>query len=243
MDDIKNYKCIVFGGNGNIGRTVVDYLLKSEKYTKITIFCRKELDRWKNLNKGEKNQTKMKIIHIESFDFLNNNNFMDIINEKLDKNIDYNTIFCCLGGRNESEYENVDYKLSIKISIIAEKLNIAHFSIISSENSDSNSENIFLKYRGKMEEDISKKNIKCISFFRTNYVTKKENPPILYWFLSLFYQCKNNSIECKNLGKAMVVNDLEVLNFLENGDEENNRQKIINNFKNEDIKKLSFKKI
>ena len=168
---------------------------------------------------------------------------MDIINEKLDKNIDYNTIFCCLGGRNDSEYENVDFNLCIKISIIAEKLNIAHLSVISVENSNSNSEDNFLKFRGKMEEEISKKNIKYISFFRTNYVTNKEDPTILYWFLSIFYKCKDNFIECKNLGKAMVVNDLDVLNLLEDEDEIVNRQKIIKYFTNNDIKQLAFRKI
>ena len=241
MDDNKKYKCIVFGGNGNIGRTVIDHLLGTERYSKISIFCRKELERWKTLKESEKN--KINIIHIESLDFLNNNNFMDIINEKLDKNIDYNTIFCCIGGRNDSEYENVDYNLSIKIGTIAEKLNIAHFSVISVENSNSNSEDNFLKFRGKMEEEISKKNIKYISFFRTNYITNKEDPTFLYWFLSIFYKCKNNSIECKNLGKAMVVNDLDVLNLLEDEDEIVNRQKIIKYFTNNDIKQLAFRKI
>ena len=125
MDDNKKYKCIVFGGNGNIGRTVIDHLLGVKKYSKITIFCRKELERWKNLKESETN--KINIIRIESLDFLNNNNFMDIINEKLDKNIDYNTIFCCLGGRNNSEYENVDFNLCIKISIIAEKIKYCSF--------------------------------------------------------------------------------------------------------------------
>jgi len=241
MDDNKKYKCIVFGGNGNIGRTVIDHLLGVKIYSKITIFCRKELERWKNFKESEIN--KINIIRIESLDFLNNDNFMDIINEKLDKNIDYNTIFCCLGGRNDSEYENVDFNLCIKISIIAEKLNIAHLSVISVENSNSNSEDNFLKFRGKMEEEISKKNIKYISFFRTNYVTNKEDPTILYWFLSIFYKCKDNSIECKNLGKAMVVNDLDVLNLLENEDEIVNKQKIIKYFTNNDIKQLAFRKI
>jgi len=241
MADNKNYKCIVFGGNGNIGRTVIDYLLQAKKYSTITIFCRKELERWKNFNEEEKNI--INIIHIDSLDFLNNNNFMDIINEKLDHNIDYNTIFCCLGGRNDSEYENVDYKLIVKISIIAEKLNIAHFCVISAENSDSKSEDTFLKYRGKMEEDISKKNIKYISIFKSNYITHKEDPPILYWFLSLFYRCKNNSIECKKLGKAMVLKDFEVLNFLENADEESIKKKIVKCLRNEDINRLSFRKI
>ena len=238
MDDNIKYKCIVFGGTGNIGRTVVDNLLKSVNYTKITIFCRKELDRWKKLKIEEKN--KLNFIHIDSLDFLNNNDFMEKINEKLENNVDFNTIFCCLGGRNDSEYENVDYKLSIKISIIAEKLNIAHLSVISAENSNSNSENNFLKYRGKMEEEISKKNIKCISFFRTNYVTKKESPPFLYWFLSLFYSSKNNSIECKHLGRAMVINDLKILNLLEN---EEDKEKMINYYMNDEIKKLSFEKL
>ena len=62
-----------------------------------------------------------------------------------------------LGGRYESEYVNINYKLGVKISVLWEKLNIAYLSIIFTENSDSNSQ--------EKQEEISKKNIKCISVF------------------------------------------------------------------------------
>ena len=228
------YKCIIFGGSGNIGRTVVDNLLKNEKYIKITIFSRKILERWKNNNK-------LNLMQIESLDFLSKDNFIEEFNKKIGNEKDYNTIFCCLGGRDDTEYEKIDYQLSIKISDICEKLSIAHLSIISTENSDENSKDNFLKFRGKMEEEICNKNIKCISIFKTNYVIYKEDPSFFYCIISFFYRCKNDSIECKNLGKAMVVNDLEILEHLrQKGDEESKK---INRYTNNDIKRLALKKI
>ena len=44
-----------------------------------------------------------------------------------------------LGGRHESEYVNINYKLGVKISVLWEKLIKAYLSIISTENSDSSS--------------------------------------------------------------------------------------------------------
>ena len=69
---------------------------------------------------------------------------------------------------------------------------------------------------------------------------KKKVLLFLYWFLSLFYSCKNNSIECKHLGRAMVINDLKILNLLEN---EEDKEKMINYYMNDEIKKLSFEKL
>jgi len=57
MDDYKKYKCIIFGGNGNIGRTVVDCLLKCNNYIEIAIIYRNKLERWNN-------KTKFKLIPI-----------------------------------------------------------------------------------------------------------------------------------------------------------------------------------
>lgn len=237
------YKCIVFGGNGNIGRTVIDNLLKSDKYNKITVFSRKKLKSWDELEEKQKN--KINYINIQSFDFLNTDNYLETVKQYLNNEIDYNTIFCCLGGKDDSEYENIDYKLSIKISTLCEELNIAHFSVISAENSNSNSDDKFLKFRGKMEEELLKKNIKCISIFKTDKIINKEDPPFLYCFIFFFYRCYDNSIECQKLGKAMVVNDLDIceqLTTLSKNGEEDKIEKM-RYFTNNDIKRLSLKKI
>ena len=229
------YKCIVFGGNGNIGRTVVDNLLECKKYKEIVIFYRNKLARWNN-------NDKLKLIEIEQFNFLNNNNYIEEFSNKIGNVKDYNTVFCCLGGRNDSEYEKVDYEISIKISNICEALNITHLSIISTENSDPNSNDKFLKFRGKMEEEICNKNIKYISIFKTNYVTHKEDPSFCQCIISFFCRCNSNSIECKKIGKAMVVNDLKILNSCCKG-EENMGKTIKNSYTNNEIKKLALEKI
>ena len=227
------YKCIVFGGNGNIGRTVVDCLLKCNNYIEIAIIYRNKLQRWNN-------KTKLKLIPIESFDFLNDNNYIEVFNNIIDNAKDYNTVFCCLGGRTDSEYEKIDYETPLKISKICEALNIAHLSIISTENSDSNSTDNFLRFRGRMEEEIFPTKIKCISFFKTNYVTHQEEPSFYQCIISFFCCCKANSIECKKIGKAMVVNDLQVLKDLYNKGDESIGRTIRNYYTNDDIKKLAL---
>ena len=145
-----------------------------------------------------------------------------------------------MGGRTDSEYEKIDYELSLKISNICEALNIAHLSIISTENSDANSTDNFLKFRGKMEEEILPKKIKCISFFKTNYVIQKEEPSCYDRIISFFCCCNNNSIECKKIGKAMVVNDLQIMKDLHNKGDENVGRTTRNSYINDDIKKLAL---
>ena len=79
-----------------------------------------------------------------------------------------------LEGRYESEYVNTNYKLGVKISVLWEKLNIAYSSIISTENSDSNSQ--------EKQEEISKKIFNVFLFFWTNYIIDKENPTYKFGF-------------------------------------------------------------
>ena len=156
---------------------------------------------------------------------------------------DYNTVFCCLGGRNDSDYEKVDYELSIKISNICEALTVPHLSIISTENSDSKSKDKFLKFRGKMEEEIHNKNIKSISVFKINYVTHKEDTSFCQCIISFFCICNSNSIECEKIGRAMVVDDLKILKILRDKGDEKIEGKIRESYTNNDIKKLALEKI
>ena len=212
-----------------------DNLIQCNDYKEIVIFYRKKLDRW---NKKDK----LKLINIESNTFLNNN-YIEELNNKLGNVKDYNTVFCCLGGRNDTEYEKVDYELSIKISNMCEALTVPHLSIISTENSDSKSKDKFLKFRGKMEEEIHNKNIKSISVFKINYVTHKEDTSFCQCIISFFCRCNSNSIECEKIGRAMVVDDLKILKILRDKGDEKIEGKIRESYTNNDIKKLALEKI
>ena len=68
-----------------------------------------------------------------------------------------------------------------------------------------------MKFGRRIGGEISKKNIKFISVFGTNYIADKENSIYKYWILSFIHKYKDNIIEWNTLGKTMVINDIEKL--------------------------------
>lgn len=50
----KKFNAIVIGATGAVGRELVDYLLSSPYYNKISIFVRRVIDRWVDLPEGKK---------------------------------------------------------------------------------------------------------------------------------------------------------------------------------------------
>ena len=41
-----NFKTLIFGSSGAVGRELVDYLLNSSDYSRITIIVRRKIDKW-----------------------------------------------------------------------------------------------------------------------------------------------------------------------------------------------------
>ena len=61
---MSSFKSLIFGGSGAVGRELVDYLLNSGQYSKITLITRKTLERWE-----KSNPEKLNVITVESLDF------------------------------------------------------------------------------------------------------------------------------------------------------------------------------
>ena len=239
---INCFKTIVFGGNGAVGRELIDYLVKLNKYSTITIIVRKKIDRWNNFTSNEKSI--IKIIEIESLDFLINN-LKEI--EKLIPDINsYNSIFSTLGSRvkrGKEEFNKVEKLYTIQILKICEEYLIQHFSYISSSKANKNSPFMLWKIKGETEDELEKINsIPLISIFRPGLLKERDNDyrfgESLVDFVPFF-----TKIKVKDVAKAMVINDIK---FLENFILFNNTIEIknkIEKIENSDMISLSQKNI
>ena len=239
---IKCFKTIVFGGNGAVGRELIDYLVKLNKYSTITIIVRKKIDRWNNFTSNEKSI--IKIIEIESLDFLINN-LKEI--EKLIPDINsYNSIFSTLGSRvkrGKEEFNKVEKLYTIQILKICEEYLIQHFSYISSSKANKNSPFMLWKIKGETEDELEKINsIPLISIFRPGLLKERDNDKRLGESLVDFVPFFTK-IKVKDVAKAMVINDIK---FLENFILFNNTIEIknkIEKIENSDMISLSQKNI
>ena len=206
------FRTIVFGANGAVGRELIDYLLKSNKYSKITIIVRKKIDKWNTYSNDEKSI--LNIIELESLDFLIND-LKQI--ENLIPNIKlYNSIFSTLGSRvkkGKEEFNKVEKLYTIQILKICEEYFIQHFSYISSSKANKNSFFMLWKIKGETEEELEKINsIPLISIFRPGLLKERDNDKRLGESLVDFVPFFTK-IKVKDVAKAMVINDIK---FLEN---------------------------
>lgn len=125
MENTMKYKAIVIGATGACGRELVDQLLVSPEYDKITIYVRRKINRWENLSDDKAKKLDIKIV--DSLDILGEGK------EEWEKRVQgeiYNVVFCCLGsrvGRGDEEFKKVDYTYVCQSSELCEKLNIPHF--------------------------------------------------------------------------------------------------------------------
>ena len=149
---MSSFKTLIFGASGAVGRELVDYLLNSNDYSKITLITRRKIERWEKIN-----TEKLNIILVESLDFLIND--LNKIKELIPDIESYNSVFNTLGGRvkiGEEEFRKIENIYVLKTLEICEKYNIPHFSFCSSNKADKNSYFLLWKVKGETEEELKK---------------------------------------------------------------------------------------
>ena len=150
---MSSFKSLIFGGSGAVGRELVDYLLNSGQYSKITLITRKTLERWE-----KSNPEKLNVITVESLDFLIDD--LNKIKELIPDIETYNSVFNTLGGRvevGEEEVRKIEYAYALKTLEICEKYNIPHFLFCSSNRADKNSYFLVWKVKGETEEELKQR--------------------------------------------------------------------------------------
>ena len=212
---MSEFKVLIFGATGAVGRELVDYFLNSKDYSKITIIVRRKIDRWENINKD-----KLNIILVDSLDFLIDN--LSKIKEFIPDIETYNSVINTLGGRvkiGEVEFRKIEYTYVLKSLEICEKYNIPHFSFCSSNKADKNSSFLLWRIKGETEEEFKKRKIiKKISVFHPGLLLDRDNDErfgegLAKWIPFI------SKISVKDVAKAIFLLDLKFNNNkLNNGD-------------------------
>ena len=173
MDNKLKLKAIIFGATGALGRLILEQLLYSDNYSEVTIVVRRLLNEWNNFPNIPKQ--KLNIILVENLDFLKESK--ENITKKLNKS-EFDSIFCCLGSRLINNYTDiclVEYDLPLLLGDFCEKFNISHFLFVSCYFSRQYSLLYRERLKYKIEIDILKKNIKCITIFKPGILLNREN--------------------------------------------------------------------
>ena len=201
----QKFKAIIIGATGAVGRELVDCLLSSNHYSKITIFVRRVIKKREDLPEAKKQI--LNIIKVDDLDFLSNSK--EELEKKLD-NIKYDVLFNVLGsrvGKGEEEFKKVDYTYVVNSSELCEKLNISHFSHCSSMGTNKNSWFLYLRIKGEAEEEELKKNINYITIFRPGMLLNRDNDYRIGESFASWIPF-TPKVDVKVLARAMYLNDI-----------------------------------
>ena len=224
------FNAIIIGATGAVGRELVDYLLKSNKYGKIVVFVRRIIDRWVNLKDEEKKI--LKIIKIDNLDFLGGTK-EEILDKLGNENVQFDVVFNVLGSRvkmGDEEFRKVDFTYVVNSAEMCVKLNIPHFSHCSAMGADKSSWFLYNRVKGEAEEEEMKKNIKYISIFRPGGIVERDNDDRFLEKIMKFIPFLPR-ISAKDLACAMFNDDLNY-QLSEKKEEKKDR------FNNEEILKI-----
>jgi len=222
---MSSFKTLIFGASGAVGRELVNYLLNSNDYSKITLITRRKIERWEKIN-----TEKLNIILVESLDFLIND--LNKIKELIPDIESYNSVFNILGGRvkiGEEEFRKIENIYVLKTLEICEKYNIPHFSFCSSNKADKNSYFLLWKVKGETEEELKKRKIiKKISVFHPGILLDRDNDDrfgegIMKWIPFI------SKISVKDVAKSMLIVDLKFNSKNNNNQKQEDVYEVIEN--------------
>jgi len=152
---------LIFGSSGLIGSYLLDLIVNDNNYSKIKLFVRSE-----PVNTSPK-------IEIIKTDFNN------LINHK--DSIVGDVCFFCIGTTrkntpDKNEYLNIEYNLPIEIAKIAKSNSVNYFVYVSSIAANTNASGLYLKNKGRVEEELKKLNFLKLSIMRPSILlgTRKE---------------------------------------------------------------------
>ena len=234
MNNEPQYNAIVIGATGAVGRELVDVLLSSTNYNKITIFVRRTIERWEKLSPSKAH--KLNIVKVDNLDFLGGTK------EQLEKRLEgikYDVVFNCLGsrvGRGDDEFYRVDYTYVVQSCELCEKLNIPHYSNCSAAKTDPNSCFMYMRVKGQAEEAISKKNVNYVSIMKPGLIQDRDNDSRCMEKCWGCLCCCMDQISTQNIARAMFVDDLEY----QKGEKKDKKVRRITNREMLDMVKTSF---
>jgi uncharacterized protein YbjT (DUF2867 family) len=153
---------LVFGSSGLIGIQLLNKLIESNNYSKIKLFVR---------TVPKINDPKIQIIET---DFNNLKNYKE--------DIKGDDCFFCIGTTKKNtfdkdEYRRIEYNIPVEIAQIAKLNSVNSFLYVSSGFADPKSFGSYLRYKGKVEEELKKLNFPKLGIMRPSILlgSRKEN--------------------------------------------------------------------
>ena len=146
---------LVFGSSGLVGGHLLSQLIKNDDYNKIKIFVRSE---------PEINDPKVEIIKTD---------FNNLENHKED--IKGDDCFFCIGttkqnSPDKSEYRRVELDVPKQIAQITKSNSVNSFVFVSSGYADPKSSGDYLKFKGKVEEELKRLNFPKLGIMRPSFL-------------------------------------------------------------------------
>lgn len=165
------YRAIVIGGTGGVGAFLVQKLLDSPKYSKVSVISRKELEPLPKLN------------NIVWKDF--SEHLVEERKETIETFKDHDVFFCCLGApekamiglmfnrkKYEPMFQTIDYDYTVGAASVAFKAGIPHFSVVSSSGLSEKGTFPYIKIKWKMEQAVKSLGFKNLSIFHPSHLMK-----------------------------------------------------------------------
>ena len=153
---------LIFGSSGLVGSHLLDLITQDNNYSKIKLYVRSE---------PKKVNSKFEIIKV---DFNKLEDYKDSING--------DDCFFCIGTTrkntpDKNEYIKVEYNLPVSVAKIAKLNSVNNFIYISSLGANPNATSLYLKNKGKAEEELVKLNFTNLSILRPSILVgnRKEN--------------------------------------------------------------------
>jgi uncharacterized protein YbjT (DUF2867 family) len=130
---------LIAGATGLVGSSLLDLLLKSDRYSKVI-----------SLQRGHAKVTNPKLVTIQT-DFTN-----------LDSIIlpDVTEVFCCLGttikkAGSKEQFRKVDYEFPLALAKLGAKAHAKHFLIVTAMGANASSFFFYNKVKGEVEQQLS----------------------------------------------------------------------------------------
>ena len=146
---------LLFGSSGLIGGHLLNQLIKDTYYSKIKLFVRSE---------PVINNLKVEIIKTD---------FNNLQNHKED--IKGDDCFVCIGttkqnSPDKNEYRRVELDIPKQIAQIAKSNSVNSFIFVSSGYADPKSSGDYLKFKGKVEEELKRLNFSKLGIMRPSFL-------------------------------------------------------------------------
>ncbi len=145
-----NGRCaLVIGGSGLIGKILIQNLLESNKYERVRVLVRSNID------------IKHPKLEVVIFNFDNPNSALVVGDD----------VYCCLGttmkkAGNKENFYKVDYQYPVQIATTALANGAKRFAIVTAMGANSKSLFYYNRVKGQVEETLKSLNFESLFIFR-----------------------------------------------------------------------------